>query len=67
MEYKMFLTDEEKDILNGSKGEVMAKVAKSVVMYGEVLMQSDWCGNRSVSSCNQFRNILNESRICDYG
>ncbi|HOF26304.1 MAG TPA: aconitase X [Clostridia bacterium] len=32
----MFLTDEEKDILNGSKGEVMAKVAKSVVMYGEV-------------------------------
>ncbi len=36
MEYKMFLTDEEKDILNGSKGEVMAKVAKSVVMYGEV-------------------------------
>ena len=36
MEYKMFLTDEEKDILNGSKGEVMAKVAKSLVMYGEV-------------------------------
>ena len=36
----------------------MAKVAKSVVMYGEVLMQSDWCRNRSVSSCNQFRTSL---------
>lgn len=36
MEYKMFLTDEEKAILNGAKGEVMAKVMKSLVMYGEV-------------------------------
>ena len=35
MEYKMILTQEEQDILNGSKGEVMAKVMKTLVMYGE--------------------------------
>ena len=31
----MELTREQQDILNGSKGEVMAKVMKSLVMYGE--------------------------------
>ena len=31
----MFLTDEQQDILNGSKGETMAKVMKTLVMYGE--------------------------------
>ena len=31
----MFLTDEQQAILNGSKGEVMAKVMKTLVMYGE--------------------------------
>ena len=31
----MFLTDEQKAILNGSKGETMAKVLKTLVMYGE--------------------------------
>jgi hypothetical protein len=36
MEYKMLLTEEEKAILNGSKGETMAKVLRSLVMYGEV-------------------------------
>ncbi len=36
MEYKMFLTDEQKAILDGEKGEVMAKVLESVVRYGEV-------------------------------
>ena len=31
----MFLTDEQQAILNGAKGEVMAKVMKTLVMYGE--------------------------------
>ena len=31
----MFLTDEQQSILNGSKGETMAKVMKTLVMYGE--------------------------------
>lgn len=36
MEHKMKLTKEEQDILNGSKGEVMAKVLKTIVMHGEL-------------------------------
>ena len=35
MDYKMKLTQEQQDILNGSKGETMAKVMKTLVMYGE--------------------------------
>ena len=31
----MFLTDEQRAILNGSKGETMAKVWKTLVMYGD--------------------------------
>ena len=31
----MFLTDEQQASLNGSKGETMAKVMKTLVMYGE--------------------------------
>ena len=31
----MFLTDEQSAILNGSKGETMAKVMKTLVMYGD--------------------------------
>ena len=31
----MYLTDEQQAILNGSKGDVMAKVMKTLVMYGE--------------------------------
>ena len=31
----MFLTDEQQAILNGAKGDVMAKVMKTLVMYGE--------------------------------
>ena len=31
----MYLTPEQQEILNGSKGEVMAKVMKTLVMYGE--------------------------------
>ena len=32
----MFLTDEQKAILNGEKGETLAKVMESVVRYGEL-------------------------------
>ncbi len=32
----MYLTPEQQDILNGSKGDIMAKVMKTLVMYGEV-------------------------------
>ena len=31
----MYLTDEQQAILNGEKGETMAKVMKTLVMYGE--------------------------------
>ncbi len=31
----MFLTDEQQKILNGEKGETMAKVMKTMVMYGD--------------------------------
>lgn len=36
MEYKMKLTDEQKAVLEGSRGEVMAKVMKTVVMFGDI-------------------------------
>ena len=31
----MYLTDEQQAILDGAKGETMAKVMKTLVMYGE--------------------------------
>lgn len=34
--FKMHLTEEERDILDGKQGEVMAKVLRTIVMYGEV-------------------------------
>lgn len=36
MEYKMQLTDEQRAILDGRDGEVMAKVMQTVVMYGDI-------------------------------
>lgn len=36
MEYKMKLTDEQKAVLDGSRGETMAKVMKTVVMFGDI-------------------------------
>lgn len=36
MEYKMMLTDEQKAILDGSRGEIMAKVMQTLVRYGEL-------------------------------
>ena len=35
MDYKMVLTPEQEAILNGAKGETMAKVMKTLIMYGE--------------------------------
>ncbi len=35
MEYKMKLTQEEQDILGGSLGETMAKVIKTLILYGD--------------------------------
>ena len=40
--YKMKLTDEQAAILHGSKGETMAKVMKTLVLYGSHLMQKKW-------------------------
>ena len=36
MEYKMKLTAEQEAILNGSKGETMAKVMQTMIRYGEL-------------------------------
>lgn len=36
MEYKMKLTDEQKAVLEGRDGEVMAKVMQTVVMFGDI-------------------------------
>ena len=36
MEFSMKLTQEEKDILNGKQGPVMAKILKTLVWYGEI-------------------------------
>ena len=35
MDYKMELTPEQLALLNGEQGETMAKVVKTLVMYGE--------------------------------
>ena len=36
VEYKVKLTDEQRAILEGSKGETLAKVMESLVRYGEL-------------------------------
>src|SRR5574344_2105989 len=36
MEYKMKLTEEQQSILNGTKGETLAKVMETLVRYGEL-------------------------------
>ena len=35
LDYKMTLTQEQQDILGGSKGETMAKVMRTLVLYGD--------------------------------
>lgn len=37
MEITMKLTPEQEAILNGSKGEAMAKVMRTLVEYGQIL------------------------------
>lgn len=36
IEYKMNLTEEQQDILNGKQGETMAKVMKTIVLFGDI-------------------------------
>ena len=36
METKMILTEDQQRILNGESGEVMAKIMKSLVWFGEI-------------------------------
>ena len=45
MNYNMQLTPDEIEILNGSKGEAMAKVMKTLVMYGDAFGAENrhWC------------------------
>lgn len=43
MNYKMHLTPEEEEILNGGKGETMAKVMKTLVMYGDAFGATKMC------------------------
>ena len=38
MDYKMELTPEQLAMLNGEQGETMAKVVKTLVMYGEEML-----------------------------
>ena len=50
--HKMTLTQEEQDIINGSQGEVMAKVLKTIVRHGELFGAERLadCGGRPHSS-----------------
>ena len=50
--HKMTLTQEEQDILNGSKGPVMAKVLETIVRHGELFGAERLadCGGRPHSS-----------------
>ncbi len=50
--HKMTLTPEEQDILDGSKGEVMAKVLQTIVRHGELFgaQRLADCGGRPHSS-----------------
>lgn len=39
----MELTKEQQAILDGAKGETMAKVMKTLIMYGEIFGAENWC------------------------
>ena len=49
----MYLTDEQQAILNGSKGETMAKVMKTLVMYGET-----FGADRMVSVTSEYNHLV---------
>lgn len=42
MEYQMKLTPEQQEILNGSRGETMAKVCKRSFVTASCLVQMKW-------------------------
>ena len=46
----MYLTPEQQDILHGSQGDIMAKVMKTLVMYGEVFGADKMAHNHLVTS-----------------
>lgn len=43
----MKLTPEQQAVLDGSKGAVMAKVMKTLVMYGDAFGAEKWCPSRA--------------------
>ena len=49
----MYLTDEQQAILNGSKGETMAKVMKTLVMYGQT-----FGADKLVSVTSQYNHLV---------
>ena len=49
----MFLTDEQQAILNGAKGETMANVMKTLVMYGET-----FGADRLVSVTSEYNHLV---------
>jgi predicted aconitase len=46
----MTLTPEQQSILNGEKGETLAKVMKTLVMYGETFGAEKWCLSPAVTA-----------------
>lgn len=39
----MELTKEQQALLDGEKGETMAKVMKTLIMYGQIFGAENWC------------------------
>ena len=39
----MILTKDQQALLDGQQGEIMAKVVKTLVMYGEASVRKEWC------------------------
>ena len=61
MNYNMKLTPEEVEILNGSKGEAMAKVVKTLVRrFGR---RKICARNTRRSPCNKLRHLCFKPRI----
>ena len=59
----MILTDEQQAILDGAKGETMAKVMKTLVMFGEAFHAEKMVPvtsryNHLVTSCDALRSTL---------
>lgn len=65
MNYKMHLTPEEEDILNGGKGETMAKVMKTLVMYGDAFgaTKNGACHKQDGTPCHKLRSRSYAARL----